>query len=1299
MDPAKFSELQIQAYLKTVAFRREIDEVQKSAAGRGVGGVQTSRIASEANREFIFSSSFTGDKQVLASAGAQRNGDNQPETPREHPSQSSINSVASTSKSNAMPSSGLDESTRVIDDNIETYLDERGRVRVSRVRAMGIRMTRDLQRNLDLMKEIEQESENSNNIENLQTMISRNKISVPRTFPSKNQSLETSHDGNCESVCLSERDDQFMVKNDASIEVSFEDDGFDGDDDLFAQLVAGNPVNISSADNTPSRKEPSNFHSHCSSEEGVIKEKVDSVSNDDGVGRKFSLEQGNISDDSDVEWEEGVCDFHKSTSLCQAESGRTVSKGHLQEEADLQEAIKRSLDYVRDNECSFVLPQDEKNHGEKVPEDTGLFDQRYQSGGKLVPEGCGTRGNESFSEILNDDEKPDRVAGITVSQTIDSSGRQLKSSVGCSSAISEMLLNKPHERYPGINSEQSMLDAAEGGNLYRETPCAESITPLETSSYIPSWGSEKNSCISDAICGAKMNDTEAEPVCHVTDMISDSPLMKLSMTDTTNEIDFHQNLAAEERIDNRIGERKHKKDNSLIEGNETLQAEVTEGDLEEEMLVLHQEYLNLGDEQRKLERNAESVNSEMFTECQELLQMFGLPYIIAPMEAEAQCAYLELANLVDGVVTDDSDVFLFGARSVYKNIFDDRKYVETYLMKDIEKELGLTREKLIRMALLLGSDYTEGISGIGIVNAFEVVNAFPEEDGLDKFREWIESPDPTILKKLDTDTGSSARKRGPKVSDNGLSCSKHNTEEVSASELNISEAQEQKQSESYMQDIKQIFMDKHRNVSKNWHIPSSFPSEAVISAYSSPQVDKSSEPFTWGKPDHFVLRKLCWGKFGWGSQKVDELLVPVLKEYDKHETQLRLEAFYTFNERFAKIRSKRIKKALKGVTGQQTSVLIDDPLPEVSRSKKKRGVSLVEPGDNKSEKPPDKIEESDGQNQSNYGHESTPKQSRKRRNYGEPVPSSEENLEPSTEAEVRQSRNRGSLGNGRGRGRGRGRRAGRGGGKKSSGLETCESSASDSDHDEQEALMEKFEAPDKVRRSARSRKPVNYTVNDFEVEDLEKSADQSEKKCSDDESLEQDLSSAQGVCGDAAAAGHNGKKQRHAEDPALEEGLHGDCLKIGGGFCTGECEISQPDVSQCLDPSQTEVPKDYLKIGGGFCLDEGEEENDQDGSNGPAAASAPGNADISHLSGFMDEGDLDSGSAQSNLLPKDALDGPGKTDAYNTESNQDHLNASSNDGNPKGYVDLPENRKGTTGTTTVGGLSAMPFLRRKRRKS
>lgn len=45
-------------------------------------------------------------------------------------------------------------------------------------------------------------------------------------------------------------------------------------------------------------------------------------------------------------------------------------------------------------------------------------------------------------------------------------------------------------------------------------------------------------------------------------------------------------------------------------------------------------------------------------------------------------------------------------------------------MKFISEELGLTRDKLIYLALFLGSDYTPGIKGVGIVNAMEIVEAF-----------------------------------------------------------------------------------------------------------------------------------------------------------------------------------------------------------------------------------------------------------------------------------------------------------------------------------------------------------------------------------------------------------------------------------------------------------------------------------------------------------------------------------------------------------------------------------------------
>jgi len=57
------------------------------------------------------------------------------------------------------------------------------------------------------------------------------------------------------------------------------------------------------------------------------------------------------------------------------------------------------------------------------------------------------------------------------------------------------------------------------------------------------------------------------------------------------------------------------------------------------------------------------------------------------MEAEAQCAFLEHCNLVDGTITDDSDIFLFGGRTVYKNMFSAEKPVECYLASDLENEM------------------------------------------------------------------------------------------------------------------------------------------------------------------------------------------------------------------------------------------------------------------------------------------------------------------------------------------------------------------------------------------------------------------------------------------------------------------------------------------------------------------------------------------------------------------------------------------------------------------------------------
>ena len=238
-------------------------------------------------------------------------------------------------------------------------------------------------------------------------------------------------------------------------------------------------------------------------------------------------------------------------------------------------------------------------------------------------------------------------------------------------------------------------------------------------------------------------------------------------------------------------------------------------------------------QQKKDRRDADEVSQVMIAECQALLRLFGIPYITAPMEAEAQCAELVRLGLVDGVVTDDSDIFLFGGTRVYKNMFNNNKFVECYIAADLERELSLSRDQLITIAHLLGSDYTEGLPGIGPVTAVEIISEFPS--GLDEFVSWwsIAQTSPT-----------------PPSS------------EPSAFRKKFRRAQ-----------------------TARLLLPPGFPSPAVTDAYIHPEVDSSPEPFMWGVPDLDKLRAFLMATVGWDSERTDEVLVPVIRDMNRRAVE------------------------------------------------------------------------------------------------------------------------------------------------------------------------------------------------------------------------------------------------------------------------------------------------------------------------------------------------------------------------------------------------------------------------------
>lgn len=89
----------------------------------------------------------------------------------------------------------------------------------------------------------------------------------------------------------------------------------------------------------------------------------------------------------------------------------------------------------------------------------------------------------------------------------------------------------------------------------------------------------------------------------------------------------------------------------------------------------------------------------------------------------------------------------------------EKQFCEQYTTAEIERDFGLSQERLALLAMLLGSDYTEGVAGIGIVNAMETLHVFPDLEGLREFREWLESPDYSTFEPI--------QKRASRVRANG----------------------------------------------------------------------------------------------------------------------------------------------------------------------------------------------------------------------------------------------------------------------------------------------------------------------------------------------------------------------------------------------------------------------------------------------------------------------------------------------------------------------------------------------------
>jgi len=142
------------------------------------------------------------------------------------------------------------------------------------------------------------------------------------------------------------------------------------------------------------------------------------------------------------------------------------------------------------------------------------------------------------------------------------------------------------------------------------------------------------------------------------------------------------------------------------------------------------------EEAMKLGKRAMFVNDEMIRSARELIRLMGLPIIDAPHDAEAQAAYIVAKGDAYVVSTRDWDALLYGSLRIVMDLkLSPQPYYipRLYYLREILEKLSLTREQLIDLAILLGTDFNpDGFEGIGIKKAYRLIKNYGSLENLIK---------------------------------------------------------------------------------------------------------------------------------------------------------------------------------------------------------------------------------------------------------------------------------------------------------------------------------------------------------------------------------------------------------------------------------------------------------------------------------------------------------------------------------------------------------------------------------------
>jgi len=146
------------------------------------------------------------------------------------------------------------------------------------------------------------------------------------------------------------------------------------------------------------------------------------------------------------------------------------------------------------------------------------------------------------------------------------------------------------------------------------------------------------------------------------------------------------------------------------------------------------EALDRGDLKTALSKASRTsrLDAEMISEAQTLLDAMGVPWMTAPAEGEAQMGHMARRGDVWAGASQDFDAILFGTPTLVRNLtLAGKRRLPSGKTVDVTPEvvslsvvlgaLQVSRAQLVDMGILMGTDFNEGVRGIGPKKSLAII--------------------------------------------------------------------------------------------------------------------------------------------------------------------------------------------------------------------------------------------------------------------------------------------------------------------------------------------------------------------------------------------------------------------------------------------------------------------------------------------------------------------------------------------------------------------------------------------------